>query len=26
VFAVFLPILIAIFIRDNLPKAYDSGG
>src|ERR1700730_2060968 len=23
VFAVFLPILIAIFIRDNLPKAYD---
>jgi len=25
VFAVFLPILIAIFIRDNLPKAYDLG-
>jgi formate dehydrogenase subunit gamma len=23
VFAVFLPILIAIFIRDNLPKGYD---
>jgi formate dehydrogenase subunit gamma len=23
VFAVFLPILIVIFIRDNLPKAYD---
>ena len=23
VFAAFLPILIAIFIRDNLPKAYD---
>jgi formate dehydrogenase subunit gamma len=23
VFAVFLPILIAIFLRDNLPKAYD---
>src|SRR5207302_165211 len=23
VFAVFLPILIAIFIRDNLPKVYD---
>lgn len=23
VFAVFLPILIAIFVRDNLPKAYD---
>ena len=23
VFAVFLPVLIAIFIRDNLPKAYD---
>jgi formate dehydrogenase subunit gamma len=23
VFAVFLPILIAVFIRDNLPKAYD---
>src|SRR5882672_6706690 len=25
VFAVFLPILIAIFIRDNLPKAYNLG-
>jgi formate dehydrogenase subunit gamma len=23
VFALFLPVLIAIFIRDNLPKAYD---